>query len=639
MNNQTLKRSLAGALAILCVAAAAPANMTGAFFPQTAVTASAEELLTEGDFDYRLLDDGTVEIAKLRGDGTEAVVPAEINGAAVTSIGSDAFKNNRNVISVTLPDTITKIGSYAFSGCFALENINIPEGVEVISYEAFACCSSLKEITLPESVKEIGTYAFFLDENLEKINIPKNVTSIGAYTFNSCEKLTEICLPENLEEIGQHAFENCTSLKSFKVAEGNNYFCAFDDVLYSYFDNGLELICCPIAKDSIEFPDNVLRIADSAFRGCLNLTEINIPDTVNRIGAYAFDYCSALTKVSVPEGVKTIYNFTFQYCESLSEVSLPDSLTYIGIASFAYCSSLKSITIPKGVTECKQTAFSHSNDLTELNVDPENKTYYSVDGVMYTKGNDALYRCPTGLTEFEVPEFAKSIGDMAFIYCRKLTSVKIPDTVTEIGDEAFSSCAALKSVVLPDSVTLIGRSVFSDCDELESAVLSGSMTKIPYKTFNFCQKLQKVVIPASITEVADNAFDFCDYLTNVYYGGSKTDWKNNVVIGNYNYKLQRATVHYGCTSPDITKVQYSEQYHQVRINWSPVDDAEQYGIAVFLAGKWRVQTQAIPSSVTSFTTPKNLTPGTSYKIAVAAKIDGKWDIESAVNKAVTVTVK
>ena len=372
-------------------------------------------------------------------------------------------------------------------------------------------------------------------------------------------------------------------------------------------------------------------------------TEITIPSEldgkkVSAIFGNVFKDCTSLKSVTIPDTVNYIGGNAFADCSSLESVYIPNSVTIISAGALKNCISLKKLTIPKGVTECKQTAFSHSNDLTELNVDPENKTYYSVDGVMYTKGNDALYRCPTGLTEFEVPEFTKSIGDMAFIYCRKLTSVKIPDTVTEIGDEAFSSCAALKSVVLPDSVTLIGRSVFSDCDELESAVLSGSMTKIPYKTFNFCQKLQKVVIPASITEVADNAFDFCDYLTNVYYGGSKTDWKK-VVIGNYNYKLQRATVHYGCTSPDITNVQYSEKYHQVRISWSPVDGAHDYAVAVMIAGKWRVQTQTIPSSVTSFTTPKNLTPGTSYKIAVAAKIGGKWDIESAVNKAVTVTVK
>ena len=87
------------------------------------------------------------------------------------------------------------------------------------------------------------------------------------------------------------------------------------------------------------------------------------------------------------------------------------------------------------------------------------------------------------------------------------------------------------------------------------------------------------------------------------------------------------------------KVEYSEKYHQIRFTWSPVEGATNYGIAVYLAGKWRVQESNIPASTTSYTTPKNLTPGKSYKVAVAAKVGGVWTSEKAVKHAVTVTVK
>ena len=87
------------------------------------------------------------------------------------------------------------------------------------------------------------------------------------------------------------------------------------------------------------------------------------------------------------------------------------------------------------------------------------------------------------------------------------------------------------------------------------------------------------------------------------------------------------------------KVEYSEKYHQIRFTWSPVEGATNYGIAVYLAGKWRVQESSIPASTTSYTTPKNLTPGKSYKVAVAAKVGGVWTSEKAVKHAVTVTVK
>ena len=44
--------------------------------------------------------------------------------------------------------------------------------------------------------------------------------------------------------------------------------------------------------------------------------------------------------------------------------------------------------------------------------------------------------------------------------------------------------------------------------------------------------------------------------------------------------------------------------------------------AVYLAGKWRIQTQKIPATAVSYTTPKNLTPGKTYKVAIAAKVNG-----------------
>jgi mannan endo-1,4-beta-mannosidase len=71
--------------------------------------------------------------------------------------------------------------------------------------------------------------------------------------------------------------------------------------------------------------------------------------------------------------------------------------------------------------------------------------------------------------------------------------------------------------------------------------------------------------------------------------------------------------------------------------WDKVQGADKYGIAVYLAGKWRVQTSNITTN--SFVTPKNLTPGMTYKVAIAARVDGKWDTANAIKNAVTVTVK
>ena len=91
------------------------------------------------------------------------------------------------------------------------------------------------------------------------------------------------------------------------------------------------------------------------------------------------------------------------------------------------------------------------------------------------------------------------------------------------------------------------------------------------------------------------------------------------------------------TSPTNIKAEYSKEFHQVRFTWDKVEGANRYGLAVYLDGKWRVQAQNITDTV--YTSPKNLTPGKTYKVAIAARVNGKWDTANAIKNAVNFTVK
>lgn len=65
-----------------------------------AVAAGAE---TYGDFEYDVLDDGTVEITDYNGSAERVDIPAKIDGKSVTKIGSSAFSYHM-LSSVTIPD-------------------------------------------------------------------------------------------------------------------------------------------------------------------------------------------------------------------------------------------------------------------------------------------------------------------------------------------------------------------------------------------------------------------------------------------------------------------------------------------------------------------------------------------------------
>ena len=55
---------------------------------------------TSGDYEYKALDDGTVEITKYKGSSSKLNIPSEINGKKVVSIGDYAFQDYEDFISL-----------------------------------------------------------------------------------------------------------------------------------------------------------------------------------------------------------------------------------------------------------------------------------------------------------------------------------------------------------------------------------------------------------------------------------------------------------------------------------------------------------------------------------------------------------
>ena len=68
-------------------------------------------------FEYEVKDDGTIEIIGYSGAEADITIPSTINGATVTSIADNAFADNKNLTSVTIPDSVTDIAPTAFNGC------------------------------------------------------------------------------------------------------------------------------------------------------------------------------------------------------------------------------------------------------------------------------------------------------------------------------------------------------------------------------------------------------------------------------------------------------------------------------------------------------------------------------------------
>ncbi len=196
---------------------------------------------------------------------TQVVVPSYYKGKPVTVVGSSAFYPCRQLVSITLPETITSIELGAFEYCASLKSIVLPSSLTTLGESAFSHCSSLESVTLPQSLLTIGDSAFRYCSSLKKITLPLSLTHFGKSTFVSCTALTEIAIPASVTHIGSYAFSGCSALSQ------------------------------------VMLPSTLVEIGDSAFVGCQSLSEISIPASVARIGAEAFLHCDALSNVTLEQ--------------------------------------------------------------------------------------------------------------------------------------------------------------------------------------------------------------------------------------------------------------------------------------------------------------------------------------------------
>ena len=254
--------------------------------------------------------------------GVDSIVEIIINDG-VTAIGAGAFAACRNLLNVTIPDSVQSIGDInTFDSCCNLKSIIIPNGVTLIGWGVFAGCENLTSITIPDSVTNIDTMAFY-----------------------NCTSLMNVTIPSSVEFIDSDAFFGCTNLTSITVDLNNKYYSSDDGILYS--KDKTELIEYPAGKADTTFtiPDSVTNIGCPGFAECANLTAITIPDSVTNIGVSAFFNCTSLTSITIPNSVTSIGDSAFSGCTSLTSVIIPESVKSIGDFAFSDCKNLTRIII------------------------------------------------------------------------------------------------------------------------------------------------------------------------------------------------------------------------------------------------------------------------------------------------------
>ena len=436
-------------------------------------------------------------------------------------IGENAFYGCNN-LTLTIATGATEISGNAYYGC-DFKAVVIPEGVKTIGQDAFRECRNLVSVSLPSTLESIG-YKAFNECALDSITIPASVKTIAGNAFDNCRRLKAVKFEGVVENIGEEAFLVCDSLKFNEYGNcrylgnaANPYMYLIDASgdagSYQINDSTKTIACRSFGNvwydiDSLAVPAGVKHIGEYAFNSVKNVyykgsatgspwgaqyinpvydgdfifsgeektilakyigegTEITIPDGVVEISKYAFENKS-ITSVTMPNSVRTIGESAFSY-QDLQTIVLSDSLKSIGENAFAYCRKLNTITIPDGVTTIGNDAFKNVVNIVYEGTatgSPWGARYvnaYIDDNYLYADANKTILGVYLGAdNEVVIPNGVKEIAANAF-YEKNITSVTISDSVKTIGNSAFGCCYNLAEVHIPSTVETIGSNAFYGC--------------------------------------------------------------------------------------------------------------------------------------------------------------------------------
>lgn len=501
-------------------------------------------------------------------EGVETLYSGKLNTAGITSvslpqslkiIGAGAFINAVDLEKVKYGNNVECIGYQSFSGCSSLAQPSIPEsvvevwsgtfdgtawynsqpdgalyldnwllgckgefsdvtlnvknGTKSIAGDAFVGNNVLKDVIIPESLERIGDFAFsgcgtlryFGPEQHKSgnlIDLTSGVKNVGPLAFDGCNTIEEIHLGSDLEKIGDRAISSSSARKFVSYAKTpvmlngsipwNSIVC--DSAVlyvpvgaveaYEETDGWSDFVYIVETGNPVvtrDYNDTITWSLDVE-TGKFTLSGSGDVDVVNYL---PWDYCSwRITDVEIGENVNILTRSVFEKTRWYSEQ--PDGLLYadgwlLGFKGYVP-DTISVIDVKKGVRGIAGSAFKHNEYITEVNI----------------------------------PEKIKHIGNSAFIGCVLLERVNM-NGIEEIAEFAFKNCNSLKTLSL-DGVRAIAASAFDGCTSLAALELPGSVRTIGESAFNKCTSLTSIELPHSVDSIGENAFKGCINVREITVG-------------------------------------------------------------------------------------------------------------------------
>lgn len=346
---------------------------------------------------------------------------------------------------------------------------------------------TILDIKVDDGVKEV----FF--EGLKDCD----VIEVKIQSDCRCPSVERLYISENVRNI---SISNNTFPNVNRVNSDSKYFLSGNVLIEHYDVQDIYILKNTFCKKKGENIDlkNVNRIKDYAFVNCCSGNVTNVSEQI-LCDYKAFYQYKGIYQLPVVDGAHMMGNImmtvsnTIPACTTAINRYIDFSGRNVKLTNPGIVSNIHPAHMPKRIYVDNERIISPdeiytagNTSIENIDINPKNKYYTSIDGIVYTADKKTLIRCPVG----------------------KSGKVVIPDGVTTIGRHAFRSCK-ISEVVIPDSVTEIGISAFTE-SHIQDFTLGKGMTYIGKYMFSTCKNIKHIHIPSHIKEIMSSAFSACN---------------------------------------------------------------------------------------------------------------------------------
>jgi hypothetical protein len=259
-------------------------------------------------------------------------------------------------------------------------------------------------VKLPEYINGIRVTAIgekaFAQSNIKTIEMSNSIISIGMRAFYGCQELTTVLFSASVAYLGRDASVRVGTIVTQRLEATD----ITDQTTNRQIDS--------VSGSGGQLGNYGL---DLIFDGCSKLTAINVdPNNPKYCSIDGVLFNKQMTillfyphgkegNYNIPNNVLEIMEGAFFNCKQLTSVFFPQTINNIGMFNFFFCPSI-----------------------TSFDVDVNNKTFTSENGVLYNYNKDELVKFPSGQKGFfMVPDSVKIIGHGAFFGCGSETRINI----------------------------------------------------------------------------------------------------------------------------------------------------------------------------------------------------------------------